>query len=494
MYHKIGLTKKSMWWVTVDSFYRQMLQLSDKKVVFLDEYDPDDDSNVVITFDGIYDGVFKYALPILKKFNYPFELFITGDYIGKDNSFDSPEPLAMFANEIELLNLVKNGGRLQWHTNSHPDLLNCFDLEMIQEELKINPYLLELDPKGFRWFGYPHGNFNSKVVSEVRKKFKGAVSCHQGNGRSEFELNRITVLNETTFQSKKITCVIASYNYGQFLNECVNSVLRQTYMPDQIIILDDYSNDETQDLGLYYSNKYKFINYIRNDENLGIVRNFSNAFKFINTELVFFLGADNRIFSNYVEECFVSLLKNPSAVICYTDFALFGDRAQFVYEGIPGEWKGQKRGEYFLSNFPVFNNDRVKDLEKRNFIHGSSMYYVDAYKDVGGYLTNEFSPEDHNLFIRLIRRFKFAVKSEIALLEYRQHSKLQANVSLMSYRELLFYKKRNAEYQLTIRAYERSVFWYLYRLFSKFNFKSFNNFYILIKRGEIRTIFSKLRG
>ena len=131
MYHKVAPTSPTMWWVAVDEFYRQLHELQNRKVVYLDEYDPDDPLQVVISFDGIYRNVLQYAAPLLKKFNYPFELFVTGDYLGLTNEFDSVEPRAEFADHDGLKKLVRMGGRLQWHSRSHANLKEVHDLSLI---------------------------------------------------------------------------------------------------------------------------------------------------------------------------------------------------------------------------------------------------------------------------------------------------------------------------------------------------------------------------
>ncbi|MHC5746114.1 MAG: polysaccharide deacetylase family protein [Nostoc sp.] len=181
MYHKIYLESPTIWWVTVDDFYRQMLELKHKKVVYLDEYNPSDPEHIVITFDGVYKNVLDYAAPILDEFNYPFELFVTSDYIGIDNSFDITEPQAQFANLQELEILVKKNGRLQWHTKSHCDLTNEEIKVNLLEELEVPEELEKIDETGFKWFAYPYGKFNQKVIDKVKFKFCGAVSCNQGN-------------------------------------------------------------------------------------------------------------------------------------------------------------------------------------------------------------------------------------------------------------------------------------------------------------------------
>ena len=154
LYHKVDIESKTMWWVDVDNFYRQMHEISSKNVVYLDDYDRNNPSHISITFDGVYENIYQYALPILKKFNYPFELFISGNLIGKSNDFDSAEPDSPFANISSLKKLVQEGGRLQWHTNDHLDLTKQ-SIEIIKNELRVPNKLKDLNKSGFNWFAYP---------------------------------------------------------------------------------------------------------------------------------------------------------------------------------------------------------------------------------------------------------------------------------------------------------------------------------------------------
>jgi len=165
LYHKVHPVMKSEWWVTVDTFHRQMLDLQGRRVVFLDDYDPHDPSHAVITFDGIYRNVLEFAVPVMEKFGYPFELFVTGDYIGRDNAFDAPEPLAEFATLDELAAMVRRGGRIQWHTRSHPRVNQVLDLDQLRHELDVPNEVRALDPEGCRWFAYPHGEFSEEAVA-----------------------------------------------------------------------------------------------------------------------------------------------------------------------------------------------------------------------------------------------------------------------------------------------------------------------------------------
>ena len=137
LYHKIYPEAKTLWWVTPNAFYLQMLDLQNKKVVYLDDYDASDPDQCVITFDGVYDNLWKYAVPILQHFGYPFELFIVGGAVGQGNEFDTVEPNAPFADKEMLSKMVAAGGRLQWHTWSHPVLIGEHSEDTYQRELIV---------------------------------------------------------------------------------------------------------------------------------------------------------------------------------------------------------------------------------------------------------------------------------------------------------------------------------------------------------------------
>jgi len=476
MYHKIAPTTPTMWWVSINDFYRQMSELSNKNVVYLDDYDLDDVNQVVITFDGIYKNIIDYALPILKHFNYPFELFLTSDYIGKDNQFDSVEPLCEFVSTKELKELVRYKGRLQWHTKTHKNLKEVYDIEIITKELTIPKQILQLDNKGFNWFAYPHGEYNNEILKAVKRKFKGAVSCNQGNNDDKFTLNRLTVLNETSFRENKIACIIASYNYGDYLIEAVESVLKQTILPDEILITDDCSNDDTQEISKMYVKKHpNLIKYNRNAVNLGIVENFNKAVSLTNSEYIFFLGADNRILSNYIEHCANALDKSEDIGIAYTDYAFFGSRAKKIYDKFKENRKKRIiHNTYYQINFPVFNTleEVTNELKINNFIHGSSMFKRTCFKAVGGYVNGQMA-EDYNLFKRITNKGWMAVKAEETNLEYRQHSASQANNLMVLQNKLIFYKKQLDSLSIKKNNFEMS---FLFRI----SYKTFS-YYMYLK-------------
>ena len=195
MYHNISEKALTKWHVSIATFERQMEYLKNYDVVYLADYDPSNPRQAVITFDDGYSNVVKYALPILERWNYPFEIFVIGNHIGKSNYFDSGlEPESQCADMDELRMAASSLARLQWHSRSHPRLA-AVPLELANIELDVPDYLTELFPKPhFRWFAYPYGSHSEKTVNEARLRFDGAVSVNLGNDSDIYQLNRVTVI------------------------------------------------------------------------------------------------------------------------------------------------------------------------------------------------------------------------------------------------------------------------------------------------------------
>lgn len=110
------------------------------------------------TFDGIYLNVYENwdKIKPLKPI-----LFVMGDYIGKDNTFDKGMPYEKYCTR-EQLNEMSQDSILGWHTWSHPDLTKLSKEEIINEVTP--PDWIER-----KYFAYPYGRYNDLVKECVKE-------------------------------------------------------------------------------------------------------------------------------------------------------------------------------------------------------------------------------------------------------------------------------------------------------------------------------------
>lgn len=423
-YHKVDVEARTHFWVSIDAFDRQMADLQAYEVVYLDDYDPARGDQAVITFDGVYSNVARCALPILRKWGYPFELFVIGDWVGRDNTFDQHvEPSARFASVEELDALCAAGGRVQWHTRTHGRLADLDPDALALELTPPDPLRERFKDRNLRWFAYPHGEHAPHVRDALPARFDGAVSVDQGSN-DRFALPRREVAESHCLSRSTVTVVVANYNYGRFLPQAMESVLRQSGRINEIVIIDDGSDDGSQAIVERYRDSARLI---FNERNLGIVPTFRKAVEHTSTDYVVFLGADNRMRSDFVERTKAALDANPDAALVYTDMVIFGPRAGLLASKVGAE--PTLADDVYHWRFPDPTPERLASLTQENFVHGSSMYRRFDYDRAGGYRESE-RPEDHDLFARMLSSGRRAIRVAEPLLEYRQHSGEQANTLL----------------------------------------------------------------
>lgn len=199
MYHKIDKITPTKWWVTQNTLIRHIDALGGKQFVYLDEYEPRRDDQVVITFDDAYENVYRYAFPILKAENIPFEVFAVGDSLGAWNDFDPQEPRTRLATLEQLREMAAGGGRIQWHTRSHKKLPQL-TTDQLESELSVpEPLALLLPHPNLSWFAYPYGAYDQRAVALLKSKFSGAVAGSAGEPADRWRLRRAFVEENSAF-------------------------------------------------------------------------------------------------------------------------------------------------------------------------------------------------------------------------------------------------------------------------------------------------------
>ncbi|MCK5146011.1 polysaccharide deacetylase family protein [bacterium] len=171
-FHKID--NKFEWGVTRVSphkFYKIIRYLSEAGYETITTNDLDRPEElplkpIMIHFDDAYDSVFKYAFPILKKFNMKATIFVITQFIGKNNYWDVNLGGKLFkhASWHQLEQLVAAGWEIGSHTECHPDLTRISSKRIKKEclqskielESRLNTVINSIAP--------PFGRYNKHVL------------------------------------------------------------------------------------------------------------------------------------------------------------------------------------------------------------------------------------------------------------------------------------------------------------------------------------------
>lgn len=101
-------------------------------------------------------------------------------------------------------------------------------------------------------------------------------------------------LRMTSNEPLKISIAMATYNGGKYLQEQLDSLLNQTRLPDELVITDDCSTDDTLEIIKAIQKETPFrIILIENKARLGFVQNFSKAISLCSGDLIFMSDQDD---------------------------------------------------------------------------------------------------------------------------------------------------------------------------------------------------------
>src|SRR5687768_8593791 len=127
----------------------------------------------------------------------------------------------------------------------------------------------------------------------------------------------------------KVSVLIPTYNYAHVLDETIQCVLNQTFTDFELIIVDDNSNDNTDEVVKKYLVDER-VKYFRNEKNLRTMGNWNKCLEYATGEYIKYLCADDLLHPEILER-YVPIMdqyQNISLITC--DKQEFGDSTRLL--------------------------------------------------------------------------------------------------------------------------------------------------------------------
>lgn len=251
-----------------------------------------------------------------------------------------------------------------------------------------------------------------------------------------------------------ISIVTPFYNDGEYILETANSVLNQSFIWYEWIIIDDGSTDKKS---LDILEKVKNMDdrikvYHKKNTGLANTRDFGAKKSSKNTNYLLFLDSDDLIESNYLECTYFSMQTNPTASFAYTDTIGFGTQ------------------EYLWDK-----KMNIKDQMHNNLLVATALIKKDDYNLVGGYgLKEKKINEDWIFWTKLFTKSKIPLKLNYYGFWYRrkENGELQnANSNKSRTQELLSKYKKNVDYAIEPLQYPKDNYDWDYVKSKSYNFE-----------------------
>lgn len=180
---------------------------------------------------------------------------------------------------------------------------------------------------------------------------------------------------------KKVSVIIPCYNQAEYLDECLISVLNQTYSNWECIIVNDGSQDETEIVANQWIIKDSRIHYFKKD-NAGLSAARNSGIAIAQGEFILPLDADDKISSTYIAQAIQEFDKDSSIKLVYCLAEKFGDEF--------GLWE--------LPDFSLYN------LSQNNLIFPTAMFRKTEWEVIGGFdVKMIYGWEDWEFWIAMLK-------------------------------------------------------------------------------------------
>jgi glycosyltransferase involved in cell wall biosynthesis len=228
-------------------------------------------------------------------------------------------------------------------------------------------------------------------------------------------MHRAAVVTETANDTRSIpernrdhsiSAVIPAYNAGQFVRDALISVARQTRVPDEVIVVDDCSTDDTAQLVRDFDYPGMRIRLLSTAKNSGSALARNLGIQAASGELIAFLDADDLWLPEHVATVGGLLAAYEEAALAFSLTEAFGD-SQWIWP------------LYIPAHQPVrcfWECLRRTIIPQMNMVVRRS-----ALLAVNGYRPALRQTQDFDLCLRLAYKSKFICTDKVTT-RYRRHA------------------------------------------------------------------------
>jgi glycosyltransferase involved in cell wall biosynthesis len=216
---------------------------------------------------------------------------------------------------------------------------------------------------------------------------------------------------------------LCTYNGAQFLPEQFASYLSQKRQPDEIVICDDGSTDETINLCQAFAERAPFLVRVEvNGKHLGVTNNFEKTISLCEGDLIALSDQDDIWHSEKLQKLEEVFLNKPGVGVVFSDGDVINELSESLGYRL---WQGFEFGKGAQER--VSQGKAFEVLLRYNVVTGTTMAFRSMYRP---FLIPIPSPWIHDAWIALL----IAAQADLSfvpapLIRYRKHGSQQVGIS-----------------------------------------------------------------
>lgn len=242
--------------------------------------------------------------------------------------------------------------------------------------------------EGLRWCIANREQVGKAAKEDVLKRFTWREIMKE---YAELYANAIEEMDRIN-KAPRISVVVPAFNSASFIGDTIESVQAQSVKEWEMLVVDDYSTDDTAQVAQSYADNDSRIKIIRNDKEYWLPETLNIGIRAARTRYIMNLDADNMITPNTLEVLSQALDADRSLHIAY-------GAIKFVLEdGVTPNTGVSPNG---ISSWPKEFSFREQMIH-RNQIASTCLFRRVVWERTGGYRRRDQSSEDAAFWTRAV--------------------------------------------------------------------------------------------
>ncbi len=203
-------------------------------------------------------------------------------------------------------------------------------------------------------------------------------------------------------ENPAITVYVPCHNYGQFLQEALESVFKQTFEDWELLIIDDGSSDNTPDIIQLYKNVPNIRTFRTEGIKLPAVCNL--AIREAKGKYIIRLDGDDVFDENILLNLYHYLERNPDTIMVFPDY--------YLMDQLGNIFSHERRRK-------LYEEDHILDLPPNG---ACILAKTEILRELGGYREDLGAQDGFDLWVRIREKYKCG-NINLPLFYYRRHFK-----------------------------------------------------------------------
>ena len=180
--------------------------------------------------------------------------------------------------------------------------------------------------------------------------------------------------------SPTVSVVMGNYNHARFLPRAIESIANQTRPPDEFLVLDDASTDNSLEVLESYISRIPYLRIERSPVNRGVVETYRRLFEMSTGDYVHPLAADDERHLQCLSRVVDLASEHPQAGLIFGDMVMLDEQGQKLGKIVAGAW----REPLYASPERYLREFALREKPSHSLV-GATTFRRPAFAEVGWY-------------------------------------------------------------------------------------------------------------